>query len=122
QVRLNGPLYALIIEEKCVEAGVDLRFYETPVAIARHRNGWKVTTVGKGTQTDIYCNQLIDCTGNASAVALAGFDRLREAEIQPGTLMFRIGGYDMAKLDMKTINQRFQEAIQRGDLVQGEFL
>lgn len=122
QVRLNGPLYALVIEEKCVEAGVDLRFYETPVEIARHRNGWKVTTIGKGTQTDIYCNQLIDCTGNAWAVSLAGFDLLREAEIQPGTLMFQIGGYRLDDLDMGLIKQRFQEAVQRGDLVRGEFL
>ncbi|SFC67258.1 FAD dependent oxidoreductase [Parapedobacter composti] len=122
QVRLNGPLYALVIEEKCVEAGVDLRFYETPVEIARHRNGWKVTTIGKGTQTDIYCNQLIDCTGNAWAVSLAGFDLLREAEIQPGTLMFQIGGYRLEDLDMGLIKQRFQEAVQRGDLVRGEFL
>lgn len=122
QVRLNGPLYALLIEEKCVEAGADIRFYETPVEIVRQRNGWKVTTAGKGTQTEIYCNQLIDCTGNAYTVSLAGFNLLREAEIQPGTLMFRIGGYSLDQLDMELIKGRFQEAVQRGDLVKGEFL
>ncbi|WP_270087877.1 FAD-dependent oxidoreductase [Sphingobacterium sp. SYP-B4668] len=122
QVRLNGPLYALVIEDKCVEAGVDIRFYETPVSVVEHKNGWKVTTVGKGTQTDIYCNQLIDCTGNALVVSLAGFNLLREAEIQPGTLMFNIGGYQPDQLDMKAIAQEFNQAIARGDLIKGEFL
>src|SRR5690606_38093311 len=65
QVRLNGPLYSLIAEEKCIEAGVKLRFYETPTEIAFKNNKWTVTTVGKGTINEIVCNQLIDCTGNA---------------------------------------------------------
>src|SRR5690606_40474855 len=60
QVRLNGPLYAMMIEDKCVEAGVNLRFYETPVEVVQHKEGWKVTTIGKGTKTEIVCNQLID--------------------------------------------------------------
>lgn len=122
QVRLNGSLYAMVIEDRCVEAGVSLRFYETPVAVVQHKDGWKVTTIGKGTQTEIICNQLIDCTGNALAVSLAGFNLLREKETQPGTLMFRIGGYSMDQLDMKRIKDEFNAAVSRGDLVKGEFL
>lgn len=122
QVRLNGPLYALVIEDKCVEAGIDLRFYECPVAVVQQKDGWKVTTVGKGSQTEIICNQLIDCTGNASVVSLAGFNLLREEEIQPGTLMFRIGGYQKDQLDMEKITEKFNQAVERGDLVKGEFL
>jgi len=122
QVRLNGPLYAMVIEDKCVEAGVDIRFYETPVEIVERPSGWKVTTVGKGTQTEILCNQLIDCTGNAFAVSLAGFNLLREHETQPGTLMFRIGGYSLEDLDMERIHSEFQSAVGRGILVKGEFL
>lgn len=122
QVRLNGPLYAMVIEDKCVEAGVSLRFYETPVEVVPHRDGWKVTTIGKGTRTEIVCNQLIDCTGNALAVSLAGFNLLREKEIQPGTLMFRIGGYSMDQLDMIRIKDEFNAAVDRGDLIKGEFL
>ncbi len=121
QVRLNGPLYAMVVEDKCMEAGVELRFYETPAQVVQQKNGWKVTTVGKGTQTDIICNQLIDCTGNALAVSLAGFNLLREEEIQPGTLMFRIGGYTLTQLDMELITKEFNAAVDRGDLVKGEF-
>lgn len=122
QVRLNGPLYAMMIEDKCVEAGVNLRFYETPVEVVQHKEGWKVTTIGKGTKTEIVCNQLIDCTGNAFAVSLAGFNLLREKETQPGTLMFCIGGYSMDQLDMNRIKDEFNAAVNRGDLIKGEFL
>src|SRR5690606_7118063 len=66
-------------------------------------------------------NQLIDCTGNAYMASLAGFDVLREAETQPGTLMFAIGGYDYKSLDMNMIKDEFSKAVERGDLGKGEF-
>ncbi|WP_273208640.1 FAD-dependent oxidoreductase [Runella zeae] len=121
QVRLNGQLYALLIEEKCVEAGVQIRFYETPTKITPQKNGWLVQTMGKGIIAEIACNQLIDCTGNAFATSLAGFPVLREAETQPGTLMFQIGGYDLKSLDLKLIQQRYQEALAKGELVKADF-
>lgn len=121
QVRLNGQLYAMLLEEKCVQAGVQIRFYETPTQITFQKNNWVVETVGKGTMTQITCNQLIDCTGNAYATSIAGFDVLRESVTQPGTLMFKLGGYDFSSLDVKLIQARYQEAIQKGELVKTDF-
>lgn len=121
QVRLNGQLYAILIEEKCIEAGVQIRFYETPTQITFQKNNWVVQTMGKGMMTEIICNQLIDCTGNAYATSIAGFTVLREAETQPGSLMFEIGGYDFNSLDLKMIQARYQEAIQKGELVKTDF-
>lgn len=121
QVRLNGQLYAMLIEEKCLEAGVQLRFYETPVRTAPQSGGWIVETVGKGTRTEITCKQLIDCTGNAYAAHLSGYKLLREAQTQPGTLMFQIGGYDFQSLDLKMIRSKYQEAISSGQLVKTDF-
>ncbi len=121
QVRLNGQLYALLIEEKCIEAGVQIRFYETPTQITFQKNNWVVQTMGKGTMTEIICNQLIDCTGNAYAASIAGFTLLREAIIQPGTLTFELGGYDFNSLDLKMIRERYQEALQKGELVKTDF-
>ena len=121
QVRLNGQLYAMLIEEKCIEAGVQLRFYETPTRVAFQQNSWTIETVGKGTNTTITCKQLIDCTGNGYAAHLAGYKLLREAETQPGTLMFQIGGYDFKSLDLKMIRDKYQEAITKGELVKTDF-
>jgi hypothetical protein len=121
QVRLNGYLYALLAEERCLDAGVRIRYYETPVDAQFKGNGWQVDTMGKGTQTRIMCNQLIDCTGNAWVASLAGFEVLREKETQPGSLMFKIGGYDLGSLDMKMIRERYNEAVNSGRLVKEEF-
>jgi hypothetical protein len=122
QVRVNGSLYALLVEEKCLKAGVRLRYYETPVSIQDKENNWEVKTIGKGTHTRIICNQLIDCTGNAYVTSLAGFNVLREEETQPGTLMFHIGGYDIESLDMKMLEEFYKEELKKGVLIKEEFL
>lgn len=122
QVRVNGQLYAMLAEEKCLDAGVNIRFYETPVAARFRKNNWEVTTVGKGTETTIIANQVIDCTGNAFSTSIAGFNVLREAEIQPGTLMFRLEGYDFDQLDLKMIEARYAEEVKKGSLNKKEFL
>jgi len=120
-IPVNGYLYALLAEEKCLKAGVQIRYYETPVEVQFIGEKWEVETAGKGTYTKIICNQLIDCTGNAAVTSLAGFNLLREQETQPGSLMFRIGGYDLGSLDLKMIRNLYNEAVNNGRLVKEEF-
>ena len=120
QVRLNKYLYALLAEEKCMEAGVKLRYYETPVNVQTMKDGWSVETIGKGVRTRIRCCQLIDCTGNAFAASLAGFKLLREEEIQPGTLIFRLEGYDFNTIDHRQIEESYKLALLKGELEPGD--
>src|SRR5690606_36134297 len=58
QVQLNGPLYAILAEQKCIEAGVKLRYYETPTRVVQENGNWKVETIGKGSSTTILAKQL----------------------------------------------------------------
>jgi len=111
QVAVNGPLYTLLAEEKCHEAGVKIRYYETPREMLFDKGIWTVKTVGKGVETVIKCSQVIDCTGNAYATSLAGFAVLREADTQPGSLVFRIGGYDFDALDMDKIPKKYRNIL-----------
>jgi len=120
QIRLNKYLYALLAEEKCLEAGVLIRYYEVPVSAVFDGRAWEVETVGKGTRTKIRCSQLIDCTGNANVVSLAGFKLLREEETQPGTQMFEISGYRAEDLDIKKIQARFEEEVKKGNLLRSD--
>lgn len=121
QVRLNAALYTILLEQKCLEAGVQIRYYETPTKLEFDGKNWLVETVGKGIQTHIKAKQVIDCSGNAIAAQLAGFNVLKESESQPGTLMFTIGGYDFDSLDLNQIKAAYEEAIQKGELVRAEF-
>lgn len=121
QVRINGPLYAALAEEACLEAGAVIGYYEIPQAVEQTADGWRVTTAGKGTSRKIACRQLIDCTGGADIVGMVGLARLREATTQPGTLMFSFGGYDKDKLDGGLIQRRYREALADGRLHEGDY-
>lgn len=121
QVRVNGQLYAALAEEACLEAGVPICYYEIPQAVEETTDGWRVETIGKGVRREIACRQLIDCTGGADVVGMIGLPRLREATIQPGTLIFSFGGYDKNTLDADLIQQRYREALANGQLHEGDY-
>ncbi len=117
QIPVNGALYALLAEEKCIEAGVNIRYYETPADIKFQNSNWTVNTIGKGINKKIICNQIIDCTGNAFASNLAGFKVLRESETQPGSLLFRLSGFDFEKLDLKKIPNQYHGILRQNMLI-----
>ncbi len=121
QVRVNGPLYAALAEEACVAAGVKLCYYQFPLTAAAVDDGWQLEIVGKGVRWLARGKQLIDCTGGADVVGMLGFQRLREATIQPGTLIFQFGGYDVKKLDAALIQRRYEEALRDGQLRPGDY-
>lgn len=121
QIRINPSLYAMLLEEKCLEAGVEIRYYETPTSLDFKDNHWYVETVGKGVRAEIKCKQIIDCSGNAIAASIAGYDLFKEKVTQPGTLMFTIGGYDFESLDLERLKVAYEMAIDRGELIRGEF-
>ena len=90
QVRVNQFLYALLAEEKCAQAGVDIVYYESPQAVTETDSGWDVDCIGFGTRRRVRCKQIIDCTGGASVVGLLGLPRLREAVTQPGAILYKL--------------------------------
>lgn len=124
QVRLCGGLYAALAEEACVKAGVQLRYYEFPLAIEPHPQGWRVELAGKGTRVEVLARQIIDCTGNAAAIGLLGLPRLREETTQPGTLIYHLGGYQIDRSDPKlmgALETKAREAVKQGLLLETDF-
>jgi hypothetical protein len=116
QVRICGALYAALAEEACVKAGVQLRYYETPTSIAPTPTGWRVRLVGKGTEVEVLAKQLVDCTGNAAVIGLLGLPRQREKVAQPGTLIYRLGGWDPATVEVDRLQVRMLAATKAGEL------
>lgn len=91
QVYTNQFLYAILAEEKCTQAGVEIAYYEFPRAVTKTNDGWQVDCVGFGTQRRVRCKQIIDCTGGAEVVGMLGLPRLREEGRQPGSFLFMLG-------------------------------
>ena len=120
QVTVNGSLYAMLAEEKCMEAGVAIHYYETPTAITFNNGKWTVKTVGKGISNEIICDQIIDCSGNAAAASIAGFTLLREEDTQPGSFIFKIGGYDFESLDLSKIPEEYHGRLRQNMLINNE--
>ncbi len=189
QIHINPNIYSMLAEEACLDASVEIRYYEFPTAVRRIRGGWAVDLCGKGgTDVCIRCRQLVDCTGNADVVAKAGFARLRgentavaggrvrmqgngsgtgsgdagsrrqdasdgrigarmhgngsgdagsgrqeqgnsnasgrgrrqaemySAETQPGSLIFQLGGYDLAAIDFAAVDSAMAQARTDGRL------
>jgi hypothetical protein len=90
QVRVNQFLYAVLAEEKCAQAGVQIAYYEFPQSVTKTAAGWQVDCVGFGTQRRVLCKQIIDCTGGAEVVGMLNLPRLREEETQPGSMLFKL--------------------------------
>ena len=90
QVRINQFLYAILAEEKCEQAGVDIAYYEFPHSITKTAGGWEIESVGFGTRRRIECKQIIDCTGGAEIVGMLGYPRMREEETQPASILFKV--------------------------------
>ena len=91
QVHINQYLYYLLAEEKCADAGVQIAYHESPVAIQATKDGWQVDCVGFGTRRRIFCKQIVDCTGGAEVTGMLGLPRLKGDERQPGSIQFLIG-------------------------------
>jgi hypothetical protein len=120
QVRVNGPLYAAILEEAFVEAGGRLCYYELTRAVRATDGGYELELVGKESERRVVCRQLIDCTGDANLVGKLGLPRLRDKTVQPGTMLFELGNYDLAGLDADLIQQRYIEALRDKKLLPGD--
>jgi hypothetical protein len=59
--------------------------------VTKTTGGWQVDCAGFGTRRRVNCKQIIDCTGGAEVVGLAGLPRLREEERQPGSYLYMMG-------------------------------
>lgn len=105
QVMVNLYLYAALAEELCLQAGIELRYYEFPLAAEAVDGGWRVEIVGPGARRMVTCRQLVDCTGGADVTGLLGFARLRDREIQPGSLMYAVGNaYEPGKQQLSKMH------------------
>ncbi len=116
QIRVNDYLYACLAEEELIKANAEILYYSYPEKIEEAENGYRLylsSSFGRGC---IFAKKVIDCTASASAAALAGYERMREARRSPGTLVFRIGNFNLKDVDLKAVRKNYNEAVAQGKL------
>lgn len=117
QIRINGAYYALICEEALSEAGVDV-LYGAMCAGVEEGNDFKTVTVCTKTGLkEIKTKVLIDCTGDANVVTLAGYGVEIGEECQPATYSCKLDGYNREELDYEKIGVLFEEEVKKGNFV-----
>ncbi|MDT8390715.1 MAG: FAD-dependent oxidoreductase [Lentisphaeria bacterium] len=116
QVRVNAFVYAALCDEAVVDAGVTPLFHTMPAIIqpAKGGTGWTVTLCAKDGLIKHTTRVLIDATGDANAVSLAGFDLNIPEETQPATLSCHASGYNVGDLDIAAINAAMAVEVEAG--------
>ncbi len=120
-VGLNASLYSLLAEEKCVDAGVTLCYQEIVTSVVRTRDVWEVQSVGNMLTRTVKAKTVVDCSGDATAVRLAGGECVKAEVRQPGTLEFRLGGYDCDDIDAEALERNYRAALAEGRLQPGDY-
>lgn len=113
---VNPALYAAVADELVLAAGVELLLHTLPATVRAEEPGWIVALCGKAGLREVRARVLVDCTGDANVVALAGLPVERNAELQPATLVLRLDGYDPAALDLPALQTAFDQAVAAGEL------
>lgn len=125
QVRVNPAIYAAVLDEAVLSSGATLLLHTLLAEVVRPNDEWRLTLCGKEGLHQVRTRVLVDGTGDANAIALAGYERVRNQELQPATLSARLSGYDLATLDYDQLNQAYHGALATGvlrptDLAGGE--
>ncbi len=111
QVRVNTAIYAALADEAVLAAGVEILFHTMVADVVRPHAGapdspataadrWRLTLCCKEGLRTVTGRVLLDCTGDANVVGLAGYARKQNTELQPGTIRILLGGYDVEELGM----------------------
>jgi len=113
-VRLNSSVYAAVADQAVLDAGVDLHLHTMPAAAKGGDGDWVLTLCTKTGLVNTAAAVVIDATGDANLVALAGLPLHQDDELQPGTLVLRASGYDVDALDLDAIDAAFERAVESG--------
>jgi len=117
QVRVNTAVYAALLDEAFGEAGVHVLYHAMPVSLHCGDSGhWELQLAVKEGLRTVSAGVVVDASGDANGVSLAGFPVRRPVSPQPGTLMFRMEGYDTGTLDFAALNDAWAAGLAAGDV------
>lgn len=108
---VSPAVFAAVCDEMLLEAGSDILFHAMPASVERINGLWRTQICTKSGLHEISAKNIIDCTGDANVVSLAGFDVKSNDEPQAATLVVKASGYDADNLDYDVIQNAFEKEI-----------
>jgi len=116
-VHVSIPMLAMIADEMVLDAGVELLFHTMPASVRCDDEGWTLDLCTKTGVQRVRTTSLVDATGDANVVQLAGLEVERPDHVQPATLSFMCSGYDPDTLDMDALDEAARAAIAAGEIL-----
>lgn len=99
QVHVNEFDFLCVLEEACEQNGVELLYHTIVSKVKEDTDCVQVYLTGKEGTFKVCGKILIDASGDANAVNLAGYPLDKRETRQPATLINDIGGYDINDID-----------------------
>lgn len=117
QVKLNPLIYAAFCDEKLSASGVTVLYHTMLGKIEWNNAGATVTVCTREGLKELHAARIIDCTGDATASQLAGYEVVHPFPCQPATLSCRLSGYNFSDLDLSDIKDAARQAVEAGELL-----
>ncbi len=114
QVRISRHIYAALCDEAVLAAGVTLCLHTMVASVQEDDAGWNIQLCGKEGLRTIHASVIVDCTGDANVVSLAGLPVNQPEECQPATQICNVSGYQVKELDLESINRALKAEIAAG--------
>ena len=116
QIRIDIFTYCCILDEMCLEAGISVLFHSMVSRVKETDLGVNVRVAAKGEEISISTKVLIDATGDADALRLAGCRCQIGKNPQPATLINDLTGYDPDAINEEQFRQYVKKCYEHGSL------
>ena len=119
-IRVDPLIFAAVADEALAASGVFLALHAMPATLKFEQDAWRVLLAGKSGPREIQASMLVDCTGDADLVALAGGKFQPSEERQPASFSVLLGNYDPDRLDYAALAAAMVDATNKGELELGD--
>ena len=116
QIPVNAVVFTALCDRKFKECGVDVRYHTMVGKVERSGSEWDMTLCGKDGLFTEKADFIIDCTGDADVVRMAGFPVSFPEVCQPGTYSVRCSGYEVKDVDWDALRAAFNAAWERKEV------
>ena len=116
QIPVDIFTYVRVLDELCVEAGVELLFHSMIAQVREQENGVVAVVSTKNGPLRVQAGVMIDATGDADALRLAGCAYRVSETTQPATLVNDLTGYDPEQIDEEAFRVYLRECYRNGTL------
>ena len=116
QILLDVFTYTCILDEMCQESGVELLFHSMIATAEEQEDGVLLQIATKDGLRVVHATTVIDATGDADVIRMAGYSTKQSEVLQPATLINDLGGYDPDAIDYDALRDFLDKAYAEGRL------